>query len=120
MTSKARFVLVGGGGPDEGKWIGPMAKPVKGFLLSPFVSQEFVMLLADITTEDLNVMKQLIAAKKVTPVIDRTYTLQQVPEAIRYLEDGHARGKVVITVERDDQVSSLGSGFAGLGARLLR
>jgi NADPH:quinone reductase-like Zn-dependent oxidoreductase len=49
-------------------------------------------------SEDLLVLKELIEAGKVTPVIDRTYPLSEVPEAIRYLEEGHARGKVVITV----------------------
>ncbi len=48
--------------------------------------------------EDLVVLKELIEAGKVTPVIDRTYPLSEVPEAIRYLEEGHARGKVVITI----------------------
>jgi len=48
--------------------------------------------------EDLQYLKELIEAGKVTPVIDRTYPLREVPEAIRYLEEGHARGKVVITV----------------------
>ena len=48
--------------------------------------------------EDLVVLKELIEAGKVTPVVDRTYPLSEVPEAIRYLEEGHARGKVVITI----------------------
>ena len=48
--------------------------------------------------EDLIVLKELIESGKVTPVIDRVYPLAEVPEAIRYLEEGHARGKVVITV----------------------
>jgi NADPH:quinone reductase-like Zn-dependent oxidoreductase len=48
--------------------------------------------------EDLVVLKEIIEAGEVTPVIDRTYPLREVPEAIRYLEEGHARGKVVITV----------------------
>jgi NADPH:quinone reductase-like Zn-dependent oxidoreductase len=62
------------------------------------VSQEYVMLLAEIRQDDLEFVKQLIESKKVTPVIDRTYPLSEVPDAIRYLEDGHARGKVIITV----------------------
>jgi NADPH:quinone reductase-like Zn-dependent oxidoreductase len=49
-------------------------------------------------SEDLLVLKELIEAGKVTPVIDRTYPLREAPEAIRYLEEGHARGKVVIRV----------------------
>ena len=99
MNPKANYVLIGGGGPDDGRWIGPMAGPVKALMLSPFVSQEFGMLLASINQADLAVLTELMEAKKVTPVIDRTYTLSEVPAAIRYLEEGHARGKVVITVE---------------------
>jgi len=99
MNPKANYVLIGGGGPDDGRWIGPMAGPVKALMLSPFVSQEFGMLLASINQADLAILTELMEAKKVTPVIDRTYTLSEVPAAIRYLEEGHARGKVVITVE---------------------
>ena len=55
--------------------------------------------LAELNREDLTVMSDLMKAGKVTPVIDRRYPLSKVPEAIRYLEDGHARGKVVITLE---------------------
>ncbi len=53
--------------------------------------------------EDLLFLKQLIEAGKLTPVIDRTFPLSEVPEAIRYLEEGHAKGKVVITLEHDDK-----------------
>ncbi len=49
--------------------------------------------------EDLAFIKELIEDNKITPVIDRSYTLSEVPEAIRYLEQGHARGKVVITCD---------------------
>ena len=76
-----------------------MERPIKAFLLSPFVSQEFVMLLAELNQEDLTVLGDLMQTGKVTPVIDRRYALSEVPEAIRYLEDGHARGKVVISLE---------------------
>ncbi|PYS91418.1 MAG: alcohol dehydrogenase [Acidobacteria bacterium] len=68
-------------------------------LLSPFVSQNLVACMSRLSKEDLLVLKELIEARKVTPVIDRSYTLSEVPEAIRYLEEGHARGKVVITLE---------------------
>ncbi|MGH8193392.1 MAG: NAD(P)-dependent alcohol dehydrogenase [Woeseiaceae bacterium] len=93
------LVLIGGGGPDAGRWIGPMAGPIKALMLSPFVSQEFVMLLADLNKEDLTILSDLMQAGKVTPVIDRRYTLSEIADAIRYLEKGHARGKVVITME---------------------
>jgi NADPH:quinone reductase-like Zn-dependent oxidoreductase len=95
------YVQIGGGGPDDGKWIGPMARPVKALLMSPFVSQELGMLLASINKDDLTVMKELMEAGKVTPVIDRSYALRDVPEAIRYLEQGHARGKVIITLDQE-------------------
>jgi len=102
MSRDANYVLIGGGGPDAGKWIGPMLGPIKGLLLSPFVSQQFGMLLAEINKDDLAVISDMIEAKKVTPVIDRTYPLKEVPEAIRYLETGRARGKVIISMEPDD------------------
>jgi NADPH:quinone reductase-like Zn-dependent oxidoreductase len=66
--------------------------------LSPFVGQRLVTFEAKPSMGDLRVLKELIESGKVSPVIDRTYPLSDVPEAIRYLEEGHARGKVVITV----------------------
>jgi NADPH:quinone reductase-like Zn-dependent oxidoreductase len=71
---------------------------IKAIVLSPFVSQKLGPFLAERSKEDLQVLKELIEAGKVTPVIDRTYPLSEVPEAIRYLEEGHAQGKVVITI----------------------
>jgi NADPH:quinone reductase-like Zn-dependent oxidoreductase len=93
------FVLVGGGGPKEQGLIGPMAKPIKAMLLSPFVSQKIMMILAQLNHDDLAFLADLMQSGKVKPVIDRTYKLSEVPEAILYLEEGHARGKVVISVE---------------------
>jgi NADPH:quinone reductase-like Zn-dependent oxidoreductase len=55
-------------------------------------------ILARSSKKDLIILQELLAAGTVTPVIDRTYPLGEVPEAIAYLEEGHARGKVVITV----------------------
>jgi NADPH:quinone reductase-like Zn-dependent oxidoreductase len=93
-----RGVLVGVGGPSKGRWLGPMTRTVKMLLLAPAVSQTVVFFLAQQRRDDLAFLSELIQAGKVTPVIDRTYPLSQVPQAIRYLEQGHARGKVVITV----------------------
>lgn len=67
-------------------------------LLSPFVPQKMLTFVAKVNQADLHSLKDLIEAGEVTPVIDRTYSLSNVPEAIGYLEEGHARGKVVITV----------------------
>jgi NADPH:quinone reductase-like Zn-dependent oxidoreductase len=67
-------------------------------MLSPFVSQKLGTFINKENHEDLIVLKELIEAGKVIPVIDRAYPLAEVPEAIRYLGEGHARGKVVISV----------------------
>jgi NADPH:quinone reductase-like Zn-dependent oxidoreductase len=67
-------------------------------VMSRFVSQKMTTFTAKENKEDLVVLKELIEAGKVTPVIDRTYPLSEVPEAIRYLEEGHTQGKIVITV----------------------
>jgi NADPH:quinone reductase-like Zn-dependent oxidoreductase len=88
------YVIVGG--PNEGSFIGAMTIPLKAFVLSPFVSQTFVFMLADLTKEDLTYIGDLMQAGKVTAVIDRRYSLSEVPEALGYLEEGHARGKVII------------------------
>jgi len=67
-------------------------------VLSRFGSQKFVMFIAKVNKEDLTALHNLAKARKVTPVIDRCFKLNEVSEAIRYLEAGHARGKVVITL----------------------
>jgi NADPH:quinone reductase-like Zn-dependent oxidoreductase len=105
MVAKGILVMNGGGSlkQNEGSWIGPVAGSIAALVLSPFVSQKLVSFLASINKQDLVVLKELIDAKKVTPVIDRCYGLIEVPEAIRYLEEGHARGKVVITLEHNSK-----------------
>ena len=97
LNPKGIFVIVGG--PTNGQWIGPLTIPIKALMLSPFVSQKFLPFLAELNKEDLTRLSDLMQAGKVTPVIDRRYKLSEVPAAIRYLEEGHARGKVVISVE---------------------
>jgi NADPH:quinone reductase-like Zn-dependent oxidoreductase len=92
-------VLVGGGGPDAGNWIGPLSGPLKALISSPFVHHEHATLLAELNKEDLTILADLMQSGKVTPVIDRRYPLSETAEAIRYLETGRARGKVVITLE---------------------
>lgn len=85
-------------GAAKGRWIGPLVPPLKAMLLSRFVSQKLVFFISKRSNSDFLLLKDLIEAGKVTPVIDRSYSLSEVPEAIRYLEGGHAQGKVVITV----------------------
>ena len=96
LSPKGIYVMVGG---EKGKWITPMDRVAQAYLYSRFVDQELVFLLAELNKKDLTLLSELMETGKVTPVIDRRYTLNEVPEAIRYLEEGHARGKVVISVE---------------------
>jgi NADPH:quinone reductase-like Zn-dependent oxidoreductase len=83
--------------------IGPLARLVGALVVSRCVSQNRVGFIARTCKEDLSIMHDLMKAGKVTPVIDRRYRLSEVPEAIRYLEEGHARGKVVITLEYNNK-----------------
>jgi NADPH:quinone reductase-like Zn-dependent oxidoreductase len=85
-------------GDSKGRWIGPVDRMIKAAALSPFVRQRLVMFLAKRSGEDLRAMTELIASGTVAPVIDRTYPLSEVPEAMRHLETGRARGKIVVTV----------------------
>jgi NADPH:quinone reductase-like Zn-dependent oxidoreductase len=99
MNAEGKYVLIGGGGPDAGPWIGVFIGPIKSLVLSWFVRQDMGMFVADLNKEDLKILSDLMQSAKVTPVIDRRYKLGEAAEAIRYLEDGHARGKIVIDVE---------------------
>jgi NADPH:quinone reductase-like Zn-dependent oxidoreductase len=95
MTPTGTFVIVGG--PSGGAWLGPITSLFKARLLSPFVSQRFLVILADVNSnQDLDTLRDLMRDGKVTPVIDRQYSLRDIREAMRYLEAGHTRGKVVI------------------------
>ncbi|MBV9769880.1 MAG: NAD(P)-dependent alcohol dehydrogenase [Bryobacterales bacterium] len=84
-------------GPD-GPWLGPVARMLQALVLSPFVSHRIVPFIARLRKDDLMFMLDLMKSGKVTPVIDRQYRLNELPEAIRYVEEGHARGKVIITL----------------------
>jgi len=96
LRSKGTLVMVGGA--MNGNWIRPLLPALMAIVISPFVSHTLALLLTRGSKEDLIIMQRLLEARTVTPVIDRTYPLSEAPEAIRYLEQGHARGKVVITV----------------------
>ena len=96
LTPEGTLVIVGGEG--GGRWLGGTDRQLRAMMLSPFVGQKLGTFVNKENHEDMLVLKELIESGNVTPVIDRTYPLAEVPEAIRYLEEGHARGKVVITV----------------------
>ena len=72
-------------------------------MLSPFVRQQGRTFVAIPKQEYLVALKELIEAGKVTPVIDKTYPLSETPEAFRYLGEGHARGKIIITVGHNNE-----------------
>jgi NADPH:quinone reductase-like Zn-dependent oxidoreductase len=99
LTPKGKYVLIGGGGANEQGFLGGLARALKALVFSKFVNQEMGMMMADANHKDLTVLADMMQSGKVKPVIDRTYNLSEVPQAIRYLEEGHARGKVVITLE---------------------
>jgi len=97
LSPKGIYVMVGGS----------LAAILQGFLLGPLISMTGSKKMGSVmwkpnNQEDLAILEELFAAGKVVPVIDRTYPLSEVPEAIRYLEEGHARGKVVITLEQNN------------------
>src|SRR6266576_4199603 len=89
---------IGGAGLHPETWA-RIAGTFKADLLSRFVRQKFVRYVTKLDKEDLKLLSDLMQTGKVTPVIDRTYKLSETAEAMRYFEEGHARGKVVIAVE---------------------
>lgn len=95
LVPQGTLVIVGG--ETGGRWLGGIDRQLRALVLSPFVSQKLGTFVSSENHEDLIVLKDLIESEKVTPVIDRTYPLAEVPEAIRYLEDGRAKGKIVIS-----------------------
>jgi NADPH:quinone reductase-like Zn-dependent oxidoreductase len=97
MTPEGRLVVVGIGA-GAGRWLGPLLRPLGAAVRSRFGRRRMLPFLSHPNTEDLLVLTDLIEAGKVTPVIDRTYPLSGATEAIRYVETGRARGKVVITL----------------------
>jgi NADPH:quinone reductase-like Zn-dependent oxidoreductase len=98
LNPRGVFIACGGGGPET-----PasqlLAGMIKQLVLGWFTSQRLVGVLAKRNKEDLEILSKLMTSGDVTPVVDRCYRLSEVPQAIRYLEEGHARGKVVIAFD---------------------
>lgn len=86
-------------GASKGNWLGPFMNAIEATVLSPFVEQDLSMMLARMRKDDLQVLGDLMQDGKVTPVIDRHYPFGNVAAAVRYLEEGHARGKVILDLE---------------------
>ena len=96
LAPEGKMVIIGG---PSGDWVGPLLRPLQAWVLGSFIDQELTLLMARLTPEDLNIMGELMQAGKVTPVIDRSYSLNQVADAVRYSESGRARGKIVISLD---------------------
>jgi NADPH:quinone reductase-like Zn-dependent oxidoreductase len=97
LTSKGSLVIVGGDG--GGRWTGGFFRGMlRGPLLSLFVGQKLGGLTSKLNQADLQAVADLVETGEVTPVVDRTFVLVEAADALRYLEQGHPRGKVVVTV----------------------
>jgi NADPH:quinone reductase-like Zn-dependent oxidoreductase len=99
LTPRGTLVIVGS--ETGGRWLGGIDRQLRALILSPFVGQRLRGLLTSENAKDLVVLTELIESGKVIPVVDRTYPLSETPAAIRYMREGRARGKVVITVSTD-------------------
>jgi NADPH:quinone reductase-like Zn-dependent oxidoreductase len=100
LTPNGKYVLIGGGGANEQGFLGGLGKALWAMVFSKFVNQQMGMMMAEPSQKDLTLLADMMQSGKVKPVIDRTYkSLGEIPDAIRYLEEGHARGKVIITVD---------------------
>ena len=97
LARNARYIAVGA--PAQGRWLGPLAHVLKTVVASWFVRQKLLVMLARIRSADLTTLGELIQAGKMTPVIDSRYRLSEAPQAIRHLMEGHARGKIIITMQ---------------------
>jgi len=96
LVPAGRLVIVGG--ETGGRWTGGFGRQLRAMALSPFVSQELGMLASSENSEDLSALRELLEWGTVTPAVDRTFPLPEVPDAIRHLAEGGARGKVVVTL----------------------
>src|SRR6184192_954097 len=100
LTPNGICVLAGiGGAGVHPETLGRIGRNFWNAFLSNFSKQKFVFYIATLTKDDLNVLRDLMQSGKVAPVIDRTYKMSETQAALRYLEEGHAHGKVVITIE---------------------
>ena len=99
LPPNGKYVLIGGGSANQQGWIGSMGKPLKALVMKPFVSQQMGMMMAEMKQSDLQYFADQMQNGKLKSVIDRTYKLSEIQQAIAYVEDGHARGKVIIVVD---------------------
>ena len=102
LTPRGTLVIVGS--ENGGRWLGGSDRQLRALMLSPFTRQTLTTLICSENTQDLQALTELIESGQVRPVIDRTYPLSQAPEAIQYMRDGCAQGKVVVTSEAQSRV----------------
>ena len=95
LTPRGTLVIVG---EEKDQWLGGMGRNMRAMLLSPWVSQRLTAFIARQNRADLMALTDLIESGAIAPAVDHAYPLAQAPAAIRRLADGHARGKVVISV----------------------
>ena len=103
LTPAGRYVMIGG---PKGKWLAPLDTVIRAMLLKPFVKQEMGFMMSSINRDDLMHLRELMESGKVAPVIDRIYRLDETRDAVAYVEEGRARGKVVIRVADDPAVAA--------------
>ncbi|WP_345784851.1 NAD(P)-dependent alcohol dehydrogenase [Roseisolibacter agri] len=96
LTPTGRYVIVGG---PSGRWLDPLPRAFAAKATSWFVKQDLRFFISEFNQRDLTLLRDLAQAGRVTPVIDRTYPLDQLQAAVAYLETGRARGKVVVTID---------------------
>ena len=96
LNPNGQYVMIGSS--TTGHWFGWLEIPLEAWVQSPFMSQKFGMMLTELNKDDLAFVAELMQSGKVTPVIDRTFKLSDTAEALRYLEKGHARGKVILSI----------------------
>jgi NADPH:quinone reductase-like Zn-dependent oxidoreductase len=101
LNPKGILIMVGA--PIDVPLTALLARLIRALVWSRFLSQKMVFFIARVNKEDLTIVRELMATEKVTPVIDRRYRLREAAEAFRYMEEGHARGKVVITLDDNDK-----------------
>lgn len=96
LNPKANLVIVGG--PKSNRWIGPLGHVIKVRLAALGASQKVVFCMASLKREDLVVLKDMFERGQVKPFVDRTYPMNEISEAMRYLGTGHAKGKIIVTM----------------------
>jgi len=99
LKPQGKYILIGAGGPDANPWFGVFVTPIKARVISWFVDQDMGLFVSDGNPKDVATLGELMEQGKLVPVVDRSYPLAATVDAMNYLEAGHARGKVIITMD---------------------